>query len=501
MKAKQRKILRQRKRKIKARLKRKAFKAQSEPMLQGVNLTYEMADRVRAIGTGGIGAFHKLVEQLGLIDRLNEEVRLFERHLPYFESDHILTLAYNVLTGGRCLEDIQLLRQDVTLLDALDVDRMPHPTTAGDFTRRFCEGSVHSLMAAINQGRVKVWKKASEKLCRKAIMDVDGTSVPTDAVCKEGVDISYDGIWGYAPLIVSLANTKEVLYLVNREGNAPSHLGSAAYIDQAIDLVRPHFEAILVRGDGDFSLTENFDRWDQRCQFIFGYDAMDNLIQIAQNLPQKAFAPLVRRPKYEVQTTARQKEAQVKKERVKARKFKTLHTVQEEVAEFSYRPTACEKTYRMVALKKHLKITKGQETIGFKIRYFFYITNNWEMTPQEIVYQSNARCDQENIIAQLKSGIHALRAPVKDLVSNWAYMVCATLAWNLKAWYGLLTPDPILSRQIIRMEFKKFLNAFIRIPCQIIKTARQTIYRILNYTQYTKPFIETFLSIKALQFN
>lgn len=500
MKANQRKILADRKRKLQERLAQKAFKAQSEPMLEGVNLDYEVSGRTGAIEAGGIGAFHKMVERLGLIEALNDGVKVFKRHLPYFESDHILSLCYNVLSGGTCLEDIELLRQDEMYLDALFVDRIPDPTTAGDFLRRFDERSVLSLMDVINQTRVKVWQSQPDKLGKRAIVDVDGTLCPTDATCKQGVDISYNGVWGYAPLVVSLANTREVLYLVNRPGNAPSHLGAAAYIDQAVDLVRPYFEEVFVRGDTDFSLTENFDRWDEKCRFVFGINAMPNLIQIAQGLSQRAFEPLLRKPQYTVQTTPRKKPDKIKPKIVKARNFKTIHLLREEVAEFTYCPGKCKKTYRIVVLKKHLKITKGDQVLGFEIRYLFYITNDWQMTPQQVVFFSNARCDQENTVEQLKNGIKALRMSAKDLLSNWAYMVCATLAWNLKAWYGLICPDPIFSGQILRMEFRRFLNAFMRIPCQIIKTGRRILYRILNYTAYTQTFIKTFLHIKNFRF-
>jgi hypothetical protein len=500
VKAKQRKALEKRRRKQQARLKRKAFKAQSVPMLGPANIRYEVADKLRATQVGGLGVFHKLAERVGLIDGLNAGVPLFVRHLPYFESDHVLSLAYNVLTGGTCLEDIKILRQDVTLLDALGAERIPHPTTVGDFTRRFDQEDILALMGVINHSRVKVWKQVPEKLDEMALVDVDGTVVGTDGECKEGMDISYKGVWGYAPLIVSLANTKEVLFLVNRPGNAPSHLDSAGYIDQAIEWVRPHFSHIRVRGDGDFALTQHFDRWDAQCEFIFGFDARKNLIALADLLPQEAFTPLVRPVKYEVKTPPRDKPKNVKAQRVKARKFKTLRTIAEEVAEFTYRPTACKKPYRVVVLKKYIQVSKGEDLLDIETRYFFYITNIWEMTPEEIVFQANARCNQENILGQLKSGINALRAPTQDLVSNWAYMVCATLAWNLKAWFGLLCKNPLLSQAILRMEFKRFLSAFIRIPTQILQQGRCLIYRFLTYTDYLQPLIETFQNIKALRF-
>ena len=119
------------------------------------------------------------------------------------------------------------------------------------------------------------------------------------------MDIAYNGIRRYAPLIVTLANSNEVLYLVNRPGNRPSSDGAAAWMDRALDLVAPVFQKVWLRGDTDFSLTSNFDRWDEKVGFVFGYDAKPNLVDMAEALPETAWKPLQRPARYEVKTEHR----------------------------------------------------------------------------------------------------------------------------------------------------------------------------------------------------
>src|SRR5260370_33972256 len=120
-------------RSIKRRLKRKNYTDQAEPMLKNMNIEYQVAERTRAIGYGGIGAVHTMVCKLGLDKAINEQVKLLESHLPYHESDHVLNLTYNVLSGGTCLEDIERLRQDGSYLNGLGAEGIPAPTTGGDF--------------------------------------------------------------------------------------------------------------------------------------------------------------------------------------------------------------------------------------------------------------------------------------------------------------------------------------------------------------------------------
>ena len=485
---------------LETRLERKQYEDQPDPMFKDSNIRYEIADRNRAIGSGGIGAMHKLACKLRLDREINKNIVLLERHVPYWESDHVLNIAYNVLNGGTCLEDIELLRNDETYMNALEADRIPDPTTAGDFLRRFDETWIFALQETFNDIRAKVWALQNSSFRKEAIIDVDGTIAPTTGECKEGMDISYKGIWGYAPLIVTLANTNEVLYLVNRPGNRPSSDGAAEWMDLAIDRVSSVFTKVWLRGDTDFSLTHNFDRWDEHVSFVFGYDAKENLVKKADSLPESSWTGLERHRRYEVKTEPRQRPVNVKDQVVKERQFESIRLQSEQVAEFDYRPTYCRKTYRMVVVRKNLTVEKGERRLFDDIRYFFFITNDREMSPQDIALFANDRCNQENVIAQLKNGVNALRMLSDGLVSNWAYMVIAALPWNLKAWYGLVTLAPAVRRDILRMEFKRFLASYIRIPCQIVATGRRLVFRILTYSRHLETFLETFDRIRKLKF-
>ena len=502
MNAKDKKIIAQREQSLKHRLDRKNVdRKDSGPMLGEANVHYEMGERVRAIGCGGIGAIHKMVTKLGLPEAINETLPLLKIHLPYHESDHVLNIAYNVLAGGKCLEDIELLRNDEAYLDALGTQRIPDPTTAGDFTRRFTsEEPIVALQETINQKRQALWKRQPGSFRKQGIIDVDGTIAGTEGECKEGMDLSYKGIWGYAPLIVSLANTREPLYLVNRPGNVPSHTDAARWIDRAIKGVGSVFKKVLVRGDTAFSLTEQFDRWDKEVDFIFGYKACPNLVELAETLPQSAWQSLDRAPRYTVKTSERERPENVKERIVRERGYKNICLQSEQVAEFAYQPTACRKAYRMVVVRKNLSIEKGELRLFDDIRSFFYITNDWNSAPEEIVFLANERCDQENLIAELKNGIGALRMPTSDLYSNWAYRVMAALAWTLVAWFALLIPNRRERKRTLRMEFKTFARRYLQIPCQIIRTGRRLVYRIVSYNVHLETFLLTFERIKKLEF-
>ena len=489
-----------RKRRIEQRLNKFNSEGCEQPMLRPANIQYELAQRIQGMTYGGIGSMLLLVRQLGLVEAIDRRLQLLKIHLPYHESDHVLNFAFNALCDGACLEDLELRRQDEGYLDALNARRIPDPTTAGDFCRRFQPADVRTLLDVINETRLKVWAQQPAEFFAEARLDMDGTLVPTSGECKQGMGIAYNGTWGYHPLVVTLANTGEVLSIVNRSGNRPSHEGCPEEVDRALEVcLAGGFRRVLLRGDTDFTQTKHLDRWsdDPRVRFIFGMDCTPKLHVLADDLPKQAWKALVRPARYQVKTQPRGRRRNVKQRIVEERQFQNLRLTGEEVAEFEYRPTACQKTYRLIVVKKHLDVTQGQSLLFHDYRYFFYLTNDRESSSAEIVLLANDRCDQENLHAQLKGAVRALHAPVDNLVSNWAYMVMTGLAWNLKAWWALSLPEPPGERgarerqdkhRVLRMEFKTFLQAFLRLPCQIVHSGRRLIYRLLSWNPWSGVF-------------
>ena len=472
----------------------------SRPMIRGSRPQYELS--VRATGTtcGGIGLIHQMVRELGLAEAIDRRLHLFKVHLPYHESDHVLSLAYNALCGGTCLEDLELRRQDEAYLNLLGAQRIPDPTTAGDFCRRFGRQHLNALQQAFDATRLKVWSQQPAKFFAEARIEADGTFVKTDAECKQGVDINYKGDWSYHPLVLTLANTGEVLRLINRSGNRPSHEGAPALFDESIALCRAAgFKKMLLRGDTDFSQTQYLDGWHEQgdVQFVFGLDETAGKIIDADSLPNSAWKPLNRPPKYVVQTKERTRPERIKQQIVEQRQFKDIQLLGEDVAEMPYRPMACRTTYRVVIVRKNLRVREPKQGRLFETYcYFFYITNDWESTPREIVFSANDRCQQENIISQL-AAVRALHAPVNDLLSNEAYMLMTALAWNLKAWLALsLEVKPggghdvqqAQKSKLLGLEFRTFVNYLLRIPAHVVKTSGKIVVRLLAYNTWLPVF-------------
>jgi len=462
--------------------------------IRGGKVKYELSEKQQAVSCGGLGMILQMVKELRLRQHINQAAPVFKIHAPYDETDHILNIALNLLSGGTCLDHLEVRRTDEAYLDALGSQRIPDPTTAGDFCRRFGDVQILQVMQAINRARQTVWKQQPDSFFDQATIEADGTMVETSGEKKQGLGINHKGQWGYHPLVVTLAETRELLYLKNRSGNRPSHENAAFFFDLAIDQCRQAgFRKITLRGDTDFSQTEHLDGWhEEGIEFVFGYDAMANLKEKADSIDKNQWKPLERETKVSHHPRARREN--FKEQIVVANGYKNLVLVGESYAEFDYQPTKCSRPYRMVVVRKEIECSSGQQRLfdDDQVRYFFYITNATKkhMPAREVIRSANKRCDQENTISQLKA-CHCLAAPLNDLQSNWAYMVFASLAWTLKQWSGMLVrvkgnphqrakPNQI-RKWVIRMEFATYLNSLMLIPAQVIRSARQTTFRLLSY--------------------
>lgn len=478
-----------------------------QPMTQGGNVHYEMSDKLGGTGFGGMAAVHAFVKRIGLEADINGRLSIFKKHSPYYESDHVLNVAYNTLCGARSLQEIELRRNDEHYLNSLGAERIPDPTTTGDFCRRMDSNKIEVLQQAIDQTRLKVWKKQSAGFRELATIDMDSTILETNGECKGGMDISYKGIWGYHPLLFTLAETGEVLRLTNRGGNAQSGHNAFQDADKAIALCKEAgFKRIRLRGDTAFTQTDHLDRWDDNdVEFVFGIAKHGNLMAKIDEIAADSWQPVPRDPSYDPSTPNRARPDKVKREIIEMRGYDNRRLKEEMYVELPYKPYKSDKTFRLVIIRKKQDVRK-QGVLFEDDTYFFYLSNlpSDQYTGLHIIWESNKRCNQENVIAQLNEA-RALHAPVDELASNWAYMVMASLSWTLKAWIALSIPEePIVNtrkatkhatgkatkeatrkireekRRLLRMEHRTFVEQFIRIPALIVRTGRKLIVRLVS---------------------
>jgi hypothetical protein len=428
---------------------------------------------------GGLALAVSLVRSLCIAADLNRELSLLSSHRPFFESDHVLTHVYNLYAGGSCIEDIADLQTSEPVRRMLGTERIPDPTTAGDFLRRFDIDALRRFDQVIDQAQEKVWKRRyGKKKAARAIVDLDSHIHPVYGDQKEGTDFTYKGSFGYHPLVISLAGTMECLRLVNRSGNTASADGSETHLRELFPMLERRFKQVIVRGDSAFSKQAIFDACEEAGQFFAVVSPQQqNFASLFEALPGEVWRPYRDRAPGQAHEIKRRKRGRnQRRARARARNKRDLQLTKQWIAEIAYQPDRSNKPYRLIA--RYQEIEEHEQGHLFMLTRFRFTLSNLpsSVSAEEVMDLTYQRCDQENLIEQLQSGVAAMRMPTGGMHSNAAFLTCARLAHNLKPWLAQLA----LPKETMRWEWKRFRRAFLYCAARVVHTARQVHVRFAD---------------------
>ncbi|MHC4164894.1 MAG: IS1380 family transposase [Planctomycetota bacterium] len=437
-------------------------------------------ERGEATAYGGLALAATLVRSLGLHRELDRALDLLQSHRPFTESDHVLTHVYNLFVGGSCIEDIAHLQGSEPVRRMLGAARIPDPTTAGDFLRRFDAEALGALDRAIDRGQEMVWKRRyGRRKATQAIVDLDSHVHPVYGDQKEGADFSYKGSLAYHPLVISLAETQECLRLINRPGNTASAEGAERHLAELFPMLLRRFRQVVVRGDSAFCSQKIFDACEAHGQcFAVVSPAQKNFEALAEALPEAAWKPYRARGERARRASSparrRKRRPNLRRRLARARGKHDLRLERQWVAEIPYRPERSRSTYRLILRRQRIEEYLQGELFELW-RYRYVLTNLPPSTSaRDVIDLTYQRCDQENVIEQLQHGIAGMRMPTGGLLSNAAFLTCARFAHNLKAWLAQLA----LPRETMRWEWKRFRHAFVYIAARVLRQSRQIQVRL-----------------------
>jgi len=464
---------------------------------------------------GGLVLVTELLRRFDVTQRLNENVSVLKQYQPYTEADHILAQALNLYVGGTCIEDMSELQHSEAVCRMLGACRVPDPTTAGDFLRRFDPkanpGALEDLRHTIDGIQGAVWQDKVRGVCRRkknkgrynrrgikqdlAILDMDSHLKTVYGVTKEGADFNHKGQWSLHPLAITMAQTGECLALRNRSGNVRDSEGAAATLDETLDYVRPNFEQVLVRGDSGFDRADIRAICEQRdARFAFVGREFKNRPGIAASIPEEQWQPFEARDKRMAAARSKKKGYQPRKKRenrrrrrARERNYKNKRLRSQWLAEVPWCPADSERTYRLIIRRQLIEHSKGQTLLYDEYRYRYVVTDlPPSITTARVVDMTYERCDQENSIEQLGSGLAAWRMPVREFAGNSAWLEIARLAWNLAKWLAQL----VLPEETVRWEWKRFRRAFVEVTAVVIKRSRQLWIRFKGAHRFLDTLVE-----------
>lgn len=448
----------------------------------------------------GIALVRNLINRLGIPRLINERVKVLKRHRPYHESDHILTQVYNFLTGGEVLNDIERLQEDEALQRLLGTERIPDPTTAGDFLVRFGNEKLETFREVLDEVQETAFGLLNKKQREVATIDGDSSIHEVYGEKKEGADYAYNNVYSYNALYITLAETGDVLHQDLREGNTYSSNGTAERLPGIIERLKRWFRRLLYRGDSAFYSKEIVSILDEAdVEFFITADQTQALMRKVLALDENAWKSF-RHKKIgsgkRKRTKKRKKRPSNKKKIAKKRNKKIREKGKVEIASFFYQPSGWEKPYRFVV--KRTEIWEEENQLYFderlcKYAYYIVVTNS-TASDSRVMNIAQGRGNQENLIKDFKYGLGLDHIPTGFLNANKMHFLIASLAWNIKTW--LLNIAELGEGASLR--FKRFLYLWIQHAAIVSKTGRRTVVLRMDQGEYFTRFREALNTIACL---
>lgn len=479
-------------------------------VLRHHKLHVETDERPDVTTLGGLILPLAFCRRFKVAERIDRRVNVLKLHVPYHESDHVLAQALMLYAGGTHLEDLAMLQQDEALLKMLGAARTPDPTTAGDFLRRFApttaleelRGSIDEIQdevwAEIGRGRRWKWSQRRKKQ-DLVVLHLDGKVKEVYGAKKQGASFTYNARWALQVLVASLDDGECVGVRLGTGSERSSERAAELLRDVLPRLVR-HYDNVLVLADSDF------DRRDVRevCEAhgaYFGFVAREaeNRSELADTVDNwRSFRTRAHRRREEVRAaegyTRRSRKRGRRRPAARKRGYTDLQLQRQWVAERPWVHAGEQHVDRMVFRKQliHEEVGEpGQRDLWERWRYRYIITNlpaSW--TVEDVIDVTYTRCDQENVIEQLGSGLAMWRLPVAEFHGNAAWLEIARLAWNFGKWIAKLA----LPEEATRWEWKRFRRAFVHVAVQVVDHARRKVVRVLGRNRFT----DTLLGAHAL---
>ena len=459
---------------------------------------------------GGLVLFNDVVRRFRIAKLIDEHVGVFKVHAPYHESDHVLTQAMSLFVGGSCLEDIAQLQHSEAVRRLVGAPRLPDPTTAGDFLRRFREGNpfgLPGLRRANDEAQSKVWRALATKKSRRkrkrdlAVVDLDAHVKPLYGVQKQGADF-YKGTWCYQPLVATLAGSGECLAIRNQPGAVRASDGAPEILDAILPRMNEHFRDTLVRGDSDFDRKDIRDCCERAgAYFAFVGREFKNRPGIAESIPESQWRPFrtrAHRERLEARKRPgyrrRRKKRNQRRTRARKRKYNEKRLVKQWTAEVPWTPPGSSQSYRLVIRRQLIENYQGQQFLFEEYRYRYIVTNlPASVSTQRVVDLTYERCDQENLIEQLGNGLAAWRMPVAEFDGNSAWLEIARLAWNIGKWIAQL----VLAAEVVRWEWKRFRLAWVYLAAHVTRVSRQIRVRLSGSHRFARELLRAHLALQT----